>query len=212
MGLFGGKKDPCPVCGGEVTGLFKTKIKDGALCRSCADRVALPKETLKKADVPFIKEHLAFRENEAKLFSVMTPTHKFTFGSSFTLTADDTLRMLAIGDTDFNSSENPIVLRYDEVKTYALYKGKKKLDDHTMPGSTVSQTMTSVLNTFMHGKDAPAEDYTIKLTTTHPYWPVMDIFLLDVDHPEFHGYKNNMGSMAHLIKCIVRKEPFVMEY
>lgn len=40
MGLFG-KKDPCPICGEEVKGLFLVKI-DGkqTLCKDCSQQVS----------------------------------------------------------------------------------------------------------------------------------------------------------------------------
>lgn len=39
MGLFG-KKEACPVCGGEVKGLFNKKIGDKkVLCKECSNQV-----------------------------------------------------------------------------------------------------------------------------------------------------------------------------
>ena len=49
MGLFH-KKEACPVCGGEVKGLFHKKIGGKkALCKDCSAQVSMAKELLKDA-------------------------------------------------------------------------------------------------------------------------------------------------------------------
>ena len=61
MGLFG-KKDTCPVCGGEVKGLFNKKIGGKqTLCKECSDQVSMAKELLKNATPEFMKGHLEYR-------------------------------------------------------------------------------------------------------------------------------------------------------
>ena len=50
MGLFH-KKEACPVCGGEVKGLFHKKIGGKkALCKDCSAQVSMAKELLKNTD------------------------------------------------------------------------------------------------------------------------------------------------------------------
>ena len=54
MGLFH-KKEACPVCGGEVKGLFHKKIGGKkALCKDCSAQVSMAKELLKDfpSDIP----------------------------------------------------------------------------------------------------------------------------------------------------------------
>ena len=65
MGLFH-KKEACPVCGGEVKGLFHKKIGGKkALCKDCSAQVSMAKELLKDATPEFIKEHLEYRRENA---------------------------------------------------------------------------------------------------------------------------------------------------
>ena len=50
MGLFH-KKEACPICGGEVKGLFHKKIGGKkALCKDCSAQVSMAKELLKNTD------------------------------------------------------------------------------------------------------------------------------------------------------------------
>ena len=57
MGLFG-KKEACPVCGGEVKGLFHKKIGGKqALCKDCSAQISMAKELLKNATAEYVKEH-----------------------------------------------------------------------------------------------------------------------------------------------------------
>ena len=58
MGLFG-KKDACPVCGGEVKGLFNKKISGKkVLCKDCSAQISMMDALLKEATPEYIKEHL----------------------------------------------------------------------------------------------------------------------------------------------------------
>ena len=41
MGLFG-KKEPCAICGGKVSGLFPAKIDGYRVCSDCYGKVDLP--------------------------------------------------------------------------------------------------------------------------------------------------------------------------
>lgn len=212
MGLFGKKeKVPCPICGEEVKGLFKTKIDGGQeLCQTCAHSISMPKETIKKADVDFIKRHFAYREEQATLFATMNFTHKFTFNGFLDVYADDEKQLLAIGYRDMNCQKNPIVLRYDQLTGYELYLEKKKLDDDKTEGPTNTKTFLSVAGNLLvsSGRDA---SFTLRLKTEDPYWPEMEIGCTVPYHLNFKGYNDNMNGIGQLLKCIVRKQPFVME-
>ena len=212
MKLFGKKeKTPCPVCGGEVTGLFKTKIDGGQeLCQTCAHKISMPKEMVKKASADFIKEHFACREEQAVLFSSMNITHKFTFNGFLNVYADDGKQLLAIGYSDMNCQQNPIVLRYDQLTGYELYLEKKRLDDDKTPGPTNTKTFLSVAGNLLVSSGSDAS-FTLKLKTGDPYWPEMEIGCTVPYQLKFNGYQDNMNGIGQLMKCIVRKEPFVME-
>ena len=71
MGLFH-KKEACPVCGGEVKGLFHKKIGGKkALCKDCSAQVSMAKELLKDATPEFIKEHLEYRRENALKYNAL---------------------------------------------------------------------------------------------------------------------------------------------
>lgn len=55
MGLFS-KKDLCPVCNGEVKGLFLVKIGDKqTLCKNCSKQISMNKSLLETATPNFTK-------------------------------------------------------------------------------------------------------------------------------------------------------------
>lgn len=71
MGLFS-KKGLCPVCGGEVKGLFLTKIGDKkTLCKGCSKQISMNKGLLKTATPAFIQEHLAYRKKNAEKYAAL---------------------------------------------------------------------------------------------------------------------------------------------
>ncbi|MEG2039419.1 MAG: hypothetical protein RRZ73_06800 [Oscillospiraceae bacterium] len=211
MGLFG-KKEPCPICGGEVKGMGNVKISGGKiLCRSCGDKVVMQKDVRKNADVDFIKEHLAHRENDAKLAAEMTLTHNFNFNNSLKVGVDTEKQLVSIEYDDWNSRNKPIVLHYSEIVGYELYRQNKKVDDDTKSGETFANTMTSVLGEAMNTSASNNDYITLKLKTTSKYWPQMDIILMLPNKLEHYGYKNNMSDIGNLFKCIVRGEEYVLK-
>lgn len=70
MGLFT-KKEACPVCGGEVKGLFLTKIGDKKiLCKKCSEPISMQEDLLKNATPEFIREHLEYRRKNAEKYAL----------------------------------------------------------------------------------------------------------------------------------------------
>ncbi|MDN0031499.1 hypothetical protein [Oscillibacter ruminantium] len=213
MGLFGKKdKTPCPLCGGEVTGLFKTKIGGKQeICRECADKISMQKELLKNAGVEFVREHLAFREEQAKVYATLHFTHSFNFDNSLTVEADEQNRLVAIGVRDFNSWTHPLVFSYDDLTGYELWLQKKKLDDDKTSGETFAMSVSSALTKLVStGSGNDTQFYTLKLKTANQYWPEMEILISVPKDLKYEGYQNNMAGIGQMLKCIVRKEPFSM--
>ncbi|HWR19494.1 MAG TPA: hypothetical protein VN608_07715 [Clostridia bacterium] len=201
-------KPPCPVCDGEVTGLFTVKIGGGQeICMECASKISMQKNILKNADVSFVQKHLAFRKEQAVLYAGMSISHRFNFPSSIWVAADEEKQLLAIGNSDMNAwNDDPIVLRYDQLTGYELWLENKKTDDDTTPRETFSVTGTAAVGCFA-GNGGKEQYFTLKLKTTDPYWPEMNILAAVPGNMEFTGYNNNMSGLVWLLKCIVRKEP-----
>lgn len=66
MGLFG-KKDPCAICGGKVTGLFTKKIDGHPICKECYGHVHLPEGYVNNMSVEDFKTYMSFREKNKAL-------------------------------------------------------------------------------------------------------------------------------------------------
>ncbi len=213
MGLLEEKeKTPCPVCRGEITALFKTRNGGGQeICMECASKISMHKDILKNADASFVQNHLAFRKEQAALYTGMNATHRFSFSSSIWVAADEVKQLLAIGNSDMNSwNDDPIVLRYNQLTGYELWLENKKTDDDTTPRETFSVTGTAAVSCFA-GDGGKEQYFTLKLKTTDLYWPEMNIMAVVPGNMEFKGYNNNMSGLVWLVKCIVRKESFVTE-
>ena len=68
MGLFDNlfERKECDICGGKVGLLGGTKVKDGRLCKECAGKLSPHLTGLKNLTLDDIKEHLAYREENAE--------------------------------------------------------------------------------------------------------------------------------------------------
>ena len=212
MGLFSKKdKEPCPLCGAEVKGLFKTRIKDKVeICKSCAERISLPEDTLKNADVEFIKKHLEYRDNEALRLAQMIPTHVFDFFGDLKVIYDEGMGLVAIGCRDMNNYNAPSVFEVNELTGYQLYRLKKPVDSDQEPGDTATETGLSLISS-LGSNQSDMSSFRLVLTTTNEYWPVIDVKLtFNADHLCYEGYSDNMRGIGNLLKCIVQKRPFIL--
>ena len=99
MGLFH-KKEACPVCGGEVKGLFHKKIGGKkALCKDCSAQVSMAKELLKDA----LKK---LSERERKIMFL-----RFGLNGGEEMTQKDVADLLGISQSYISRLEKKIIQR-----------------------------------------------------------------------------------------------------
>ncbi len=129
MGLFS-KKEACPVCGGEVKGLFLVKIGGKkALCKNCSKQVSMSKSLLESATPEFIQEHMEYRRKNAEKYASHNWTVKITSIPGFTFGMDEAGKAIyLIHDSIRSHEENPVVFDFDQLTGYEFFRGKKKLD------------------------------------------------------------------------------------
>lgn len=79
MGLFG-KKEPCAICGGKVSGLFPAKIDGYRVCSDCYGKVDLPDGMEKAMTLEEFKAYRQFREENRRLKERFQITRQIDFG------------------------------------------------------------------------------------------------------------------------------------
>ena len=215
MGLFG-KKEACPVCGGEVKGLFNKKIADKkTLCKDCSNQVSMKKELLKTATPEYMREHLEYRKKNAVKFNALRWDVKLEARAT-KMGVDPSAGFLYLIDDEMDNSENPLVLSFDQIAHYELYRMKKRVDDSDTPGPTALESGLSVLSSIakLANKDNRSLDYfRFVITTTDPYWPEIDI-RINFDSPDdvhgVFGFGKDLQQMCQVLKAAVRKEQVVL--
>lgn len=217
MGLFS-KKDACPVCGGEVKGLFLIKIGDKqTLCKNCSKQISMNKSLLETATPEFIREHLDYRKKNAEKYASHNWSVKIHSIPGFQFGLDEAGKAIYLIHDDLHDNEdNPVVLSFDQLTGYELYRRKKKMDDMENTGPITLDTKLSAIGgiaQFAGNKTASAESFQLKLTTTDPYWKEMDI-KIDFTSTQLHGlggFAKDMRQVCQIIKNIIRKEPIRYE-
>lgn len=215
MGLFG-KKEACPVCGGEVKGLFNKKIGDKkTLCKECSNQVSMTKELLKNATPEFMKEHLEYRKKNAIKFNALRWDAVYDV-SGTKMGVDPGAGFFYLRDADMDDYDNPVVFSFDQVTRYELYRLKKCVDDSDTPGPTALESTLSALAGIakLVDSDKNSTDYfRLVITTTEPYWPEIE-FKFHVSNPNdiygFGGFGHNLEHMCQVLKHAVRKEQVVL--
>ena len=215
MGLFG-KKETCPVCGGEVKGLLNKKIADKkTLCKDCSNQVSMTKELQKTATPEFMKEHLEYRQKNALKFNALRWDAVYDARGT-KVGVDAGAGFLYIRDADMDDFDNPVVFSFDQITRFELYRLNKCVDDSDTPGPTQLESTLSALSGMAKilDKDTKSQDYfRLVIKTAEPYWPELT-FKIYFDHPNdiygFGGFGYDLEKICQVLKCAVRKEQFVL--
>lgn len=212
MGLFG-KKDPCPVCGEEVKGLFLLKISGKqTLCKDCSRQVSMQEELLKTATPEFVRQHLAYRRQNAEKYNSLHWDVEYKDVTGLKVGVDLSGRCIYIVHDKLRDEDNPLVFSFDQLIGYELYRLNKKVDDADTPGITALDTAISFVADLgrLVKKDTSNTDYfRLRLTTTDPYWQEMDLKITFTtgQMKGMFGFAPQMEAIGQLFKHIVRKEP-----
>lgn len=213
MGLFS-KKEACPVCGGEVKGLFLVKFGNkNTLCKNCSKQVSMDKSLLETATAEFMKEHVEYRRQNAEKYATHNWTFKITSMPGFELGLDVAGEAIyLIHDDLHDNQENPVVFSFDQLTGYELYRRKKKIDDLENTGEVPLETVMSALGGLAQmassSSTSNVNSFHLKLTTTEPYWKEIDLKMEYTDDQLYSlgGFANDMKKACQIIKAIIRKE------
>lgn len=214
MGLFS-KKESCPVCGGEVKGMFLVKIGGKkTLCKNCSKQISMNKGLLENATPEFIQEHLAYRKKNEEKYASLRWDVQYTDIPGVKFGADPGAGFFYLAHDDLHDLENPLVFSFDQITGYELYRAKKKVDDGDTPGET---SLESTLSKMAGAANLVSTDnrydyFKLKLTTTDPYWPELEIkinFNLDDLYGLRFGpaFNKQLKSVGQMFKHIIHKEP-----
>lgn len=212
MGWFG-KKEPCPVCGEEVKGLFLVKIGGKqTLCKDCSKQVSMSEELLKNATPDFIREHLEYRRKNAETYNALhwDAEYKDVPGLKVGVALNE--RCFYIVHDKLKDEDNPLVFSFDQLTGYELYRLNKKVDDADTPGVTALDTGTTFVTDIgrLVKKDSADTDYfKLRLVTTDPYWPEIFVKIYFTTHElkGMFGFAPQMEYIGQLFKHIVCKMP-----
>ncbi len=215
MGLFS-KKESCPVCGGEVKGLFLAKIGDKkTLCKDCSKQISMNKGLLETATPEFIQEHLAYRKKNAEKFAMLRWDVQYEDIPYLKFGVDPGAGFFYLTHDDLHDLENPVVFSFDQLTGYELYRTKKKVDDADTPGDTcIESTMSKItgVSNLLSNESNNYDYFKLKLTTTDPYWPELEI-KINFNMDELYGlsfttpFADQLKMMCQMFKHIIRKEP-----
>lgn len=216
MGLFS-KREPCPVCGGDVKGLFLTRIGDKKmLCRKCSDQVSMNKELLKTATPEFIRGHLAYRNKNAEKYDALRWNVRYTDVPGLKFGVDPGAGFFYMVHDDLHDEDNPLVFSFDQLTGYELYRAAKKVDDADIPGDTALEStlssLSGIANVIRNDDEIRYDYFKLKLMFSDPYWPEMEI-KIDFNIDKLYGlngyvpFDRQLTMICQMFKHIIRKEP-----
>ena len=115
MGLFNKifDKKECAICGGEIGLLGNRKLSDGNLCKNCASKLSPFLTDRREASVEEIRQHLAYREQNARMLPNIHPTQ--VFGSGTKVYLDEAAGKFFVTRHSNWQRENPDIIDLSQV-------------------------------------------------------------------------------------------------
>lgn len=140
MGLFDKifDKKLCAICGNEIGLMGNRKLADGNLCKECAKKLSPFMTDRRESTVAEIREHLAYRAQNARVLLGVTPTK--VFGRGYTKVYVDESQGLFFVTSERNyMSANPDVIRVDQLIGFrpTIHESRTELYHHDREGRQV---------------------------------------------------------------------------
>ena len=227
MGLFG-KKDPCAICGGKVSGIFPSKIEGKYVCSDCYGIVDLPSTySTSNMTIEEFRGYMQFREENALLKEKFQITNEISFGFFDTKFALDTKNRLLcmdkfLGKTIFEGKNiKSFVIKEDLTPIYegnatGLIHHVSTVPDRAreMAPQLAQAAMWAQMkermernkeNGYVANVDIqePFKQFNLEIRFDHPYW---DVFQADMtgptfnnDRPDLNDYLNAYENRAKII-------------
>ena len=229
MGLFG-KKDPCAICGGKVSGLFVSKIAGKHVCNACYGIVDLPAGSMNDMTIERFKQYMQFREENNALKEQFVKSETIDFGFLDTkLVFDHTNKLLALNKNldgtifegkhiaSFSITEDTMPLfegspaglrRYVSTIPNRVLAMAPQIDEYMMK-KRMREQMNKDNDDYNSSKydiniPEPFSHFNLLIRFKHPYWTEfradMDAPIFSNSNPRIEDYMNDYNNKVVTIE------------
>jgi len=215
MGLFS-KKDPCAICGGQVKGLFSSKIDGQYICTDCYGVVDLPNGVVNNMTVDDFRAYMAFREENRQLKQQFVVSDQVDFGVLDTKFMFDINKRLLCMDKHLDKT----IFTGDQIKGFVIREDSAPIFEGSAEGlfrynSSVPDRVFAMEPQINHyamrqrmermnnakGRDGqssgmhfdipePFDKFVIDIYFDHPYW---NVFTADMTGPRWNNNNPNVN-------------------
>lgn len=229
MGLFG-KKQECPICGGPTPRLLPTEIEGQPICKECDKKASMQRQILEKITLEEYKEHLSYREENAKLHEAFKESRVEDLIYE-KLHIDDENQLMYIG----KAKNNPPIIKFSEIREIRfveklngrkiLIEGKDKYRKEviklTRGGAKTQDSYATVLadklvgmprwdniGNFLLGIDDKMDDsnkpikyFRIEFVLDNPYWKQANYYFVEPKMRDGEDVDKNSEVRIYLRRC-----------
>ncbi len=218
LGILGGI-ERCPVCGEPVSGMMNIKIQNKVrLCKSCSKKCDIEQSKRKFMTAEDIKEHIRFREENAKLYQNFHPTNgKKGFGDEI-LEDSNMCRWCVRPWGNFLGPEIPTLYRYEDIVSCELIQddgnavSKGGLGGAVVGGALFGGVGAVVGSTASKKKIITrVKDIHVTVTLNHPYHSSLMIFAMpygqtvSTESPMYTAYINTGRELVAFFETMMAK-------
>lgn len=129
MGLFGGSRKLCPICGKPAARLLPTKVGGQPLCGECAGKAAqLPRNfDVSSMAVETFREFVAYYNDNASLRSAFQESYQYSFGIFGGAISLDVPHSLL----RFDTADNAVVFEASSLRSFCILEDAAPLFEGT---------------------------------------------------------------------------------
>lgn len=168
-----GTKKLCPICGNDVKGVFKIKIKDKvAICAECRSKSDMDYALFALQSADDMKRHFEYREENKKEFEDFNVTRELKVGGYyFREDANKKLWYYSAGAKPVN----PPLYRYDEIAGYEYTENGETVTKGGIGGAVIGGALFgatgAIVGSAASKKKSKTEitTMTVRLSLTNPY-------------------------------------------
>jgi hypothetical protein len=124
MAQFKNEKKSCAICTNPTPKIFPTKIDNQTICKECERKISMEDRFKALLTMDKLRDHLTYREKNAKLHEEFTVTRKISTGIfGKTVCIDDKQQLWFVGEFG-----NEPIFRFKELEGFTLFEDRHILE------------------------------------------------------------------------------------
>lgn len=195
------RKEPCSICGGEVSRLLGHKLSDGALCSDCRRNCTQYLSDPGYLSVEDIKRNMEARTANQALYTFFNPVHV-----GATLYVDFQNQLWCLGyETE---SKQAYIFHFEELIDYQFIEDGKKIPRNNIDRATRDGFLFGKMGLWERKGKGSIDNLSVLLTVKNEW---IDRLTINIVHSTIQNgtleYNNYLHKFEHIVQALEQMIP-----